>query len=86
MILHPRFALVANPARLARKHERGLAFEREQDVHVAVHDLESRHVEHRAFEPRILVSAHQQGIQIFLGHARAHVPVPTLDFFLTWQR
>ncbi len=82
LLPHPRLALVANPARFSRKHQRRLAVQRKQHVHVAMDDLKTRQVEHRALETCVLVSADQQCIQAFLLHLRPDVLVPALHFLL----
>ena len=85
MILYPWLALIADPARFARKYQRRLALERKQNVHVAVNNLEPRHVKHCALEAGVLVAADQQRVQSGLLHVRADVLVPSFNFFLTWH-
>jgi hypothetical protein len=85
LVAHPGLLLVADPAGLARENKRRFAFQGEYDIHVAVHDLEAGHVENRAFETGVLITAHDQGIQLGAFHSGTDVGKATRDFFLTWQ-
>ena len=66
LIFHPRLFLVADPAGFAGKNERRLAFERDDDVNVAMNDFESGGVEDRAFESGVLVAADDERVEIRL--------------------
>src|SRR5208282_405176 len=85
LIFHPGLVLVADPARFARKNQRGLIFERDDDVYITVDDFESGHIKDRALKPRILIAADDERVQSGCLHARANVLVAAIDFCLTWQ-
>jgi len=85
LIFHPRLRFVADPAGFTRKHQRGFAVERDENINVAVNNFEPRGVQDRAFEPRVLIAAYDEGVEVVLLHPRADILVPTFDFLLTWQ-
>ena len=74
--------VVADPTCLARKKERWLTGERQQDVNVAVNDFETRDVANRAFETRVLIAANNERIDVISRHSCADVGVAPVDFFL----
>ncbi len=83
--LHERLLLVADPAGFLREDQRRLALQRDQDVDVAMNDLEARGVEDRAFESGVLIAANDERVDILLAHGGADVVVAALDFRWTRQ-
>src|SRR5215467_896269 len=79
LILDPWLRFVADPSRFPGKYQSRLAFEWKEHVHIAVHDLETRHVQHRAFKPGILVAAHEQRVEMVLLHPRTDVLIAAGD-------
>jgi hypothetical protein len=77
--------LIADPAGLARKHQRWFPFQWQYGIKVPMHDLEARNVQHRAFEAGILVAADDERIQAFALHAVADILVTTVYFLSAWQ-
>ncbi len=79
LVLDPGRPVLADVAGLAREHQRRFALEREEDVGVAVHDLESRQVRHRPLEAGVLGAGDDQGVQLVTGHRLPHARVAALD-------
>ena len=67
--------VLADVARLAREDDLRLAVRRQQDVGVAVDDLEAREVGDRALEAAVLAPGDDQRVELVLRHRRADVPV-----------
>ena len=59
----PGRRVLADVARLGRKDDHRLPVDRQQHVGVAVHDHEAAEIGDCAFEPRVLVAAHEHGIE-----------------------
>jgi uncharacterized membrane protein len=85
LIFYPRLGFVADPAGFTRKNQRWLAFQGQQNIHIAVHNLESGRIENRALEARVLIAADNQGVQTSGRHARTNVLVTAINFRLTRQ-
>ena len=78
--LHERLLLVADPARLLREDQRRIALQRDENIHVAMNDLEARGVEDSAFEAGILVAADDERVDILFAHGGADVGVAAIGF------
>lgn len=63
LLLDPRVAVLADVARLGRKNDRRVTFERQQHVRVAMHDREAAQVGHGALEARVLGAADERSIE-----------------------
>ena len=72
--------MLAHVAGLSGEDDRRVSLAREDHVRVAVHDLESRHVRHGAFEPGVLGATDDEGVQVLRLHRLADEAVATLDF------
>src|SRR6185437_9805493 len=83
VLFYPGFAFIADPASLAGKQEKRITVERNQNVHVAVHDLKIRNIANSAFKAGVFISTDEQRIDLFRSHRSANVGVTPLDFLTT---
>ena len=63
LVLDPGRPVLADVARLGREDDRRLALEREQNVGVAVDDLEAGEVRDRALEAGVLAAGDEHGVE-----------------------
>ena len=81
-LLHPRLAVVADPARLAREDDRRVAVDRHDDVGVAVEDAEARQVADGALEARVLGAGDDDRVDAGRLRGLPNVGVALLDLGL----
>src|SRR5205807_4850185 len=62
LIFDPGLGFVADPAGFTRKDQRGLARQRQKNIHIAVHNLEPGRIEDRALKAGVLIAADDQGV------------------------
>ena len=82
LLVDPRRPVLADIARLAREDDRRLGVDREQHVRVSMDDHETAQVRHRALEARVLVAAHEHGVEAVACGRLANEPIPALDLVL----
>ena len=71
--------MLADVASLGREHDERVAVRREDDVRVAVNDLEAGHVGHGTLEAAVFVARDDQGVEPVLSHGRPRVRVAALE-------
>ena len=82
LLVDPRRAVLADVARLGREDDRRVAVDRQQHVRVAVHDHEAAEIRDGALEARVLVAAHDHGVEAVARGRLADEPVAALDLVL----
>ena len=69
-------SVLADVARLRWEDDERLAVRGDDDVRVAVDDLEAREVGHGPFEARVLAPRHDERVEVVRRHGGANVVVP----------
>ena len=79
LLVDPRRPVLAHVAGLRREHDRRVAVDGQQDVRVAVDDHEAAEIGDGPLEARVLVAAHEDGVEAVALGGLADEPVPALD-------
>ena len=78
-LLERRRAVLADVAGLGGEDDERLAVGGDDDVGVAVDDLEAGEVGHRPFEPGVLAAGDDEGVEPVLAHGSPNVGVASLE-------